>query len=84
MIFHCEFQKLSSDSLAFKKTVYIKLLYTMAFYMNQAFDEFIVINPDAVQKTGGYLYIPELQIIPGGCRMKIYRHEKSNDNSSFL
>ena len=55
----------------------------MAFYMNQAFDEFIVINPDAVQKMGVILYIPVLQIIPAGYRRKIYRHEKSNDNSSF-
>ena len=61
MIFYCEFQKLSSDSLALKKTVYIKLLYTMAFYMNQAFDEFIVINPDAVQKMGVIYIFP-------GCR----------------
>ncbi len=33
----------------------------MAFYMNQAFDEFIVINPDAVQKMGVIYIFP-------GCR----------------
>lgn len=56
MIFYCEFQKLSSDSLALKKTVYIKLLYTMAFYMNQAFDEFIVINQMLSRRWGLFIY----------------------------